>query len=187
MKKVIAILMILSLVMVSSVSAFAATEVGTQPPIPVWLTAPGIGGTGGSEGGGGETVGGGIDFSITEKIPMTVRPGSSELSFPNIKVTNNAATGQLKISKIEGKAVNGWTLKRDNEKYFSRLKADTKELSIVADNVHDFAVNSVYVLGDTKLVPPKSSNIVELSGHIGTFTKAMKCIVANLIPTIAIY
>lgn len=184
MKKGFIVLLALAFVMAGSTCAFASS-VGEQAPIPVWLNAPAIGDSG--EGEGGEVIVGGVDFSITDKVPGSVTPGSSVLSFPNVKVTNNAATGQLKIEQIEAKAVNGWALKQDKASYFNNLKADTKELSIVADKMHDFALNSVYVLGDTKLVAPGKSASVSFSGHVGTFTTAMKCIVANIIPTIAIY
>lgn len=174
------------LTITGSTFAFAST-LGEQPPIPVWLTAPAIGDSGGGGSGGGSGVGG-VDFSITDKVPMTVKAGSSTLNFPDIVVTNHANTGQLAIASIEAKAVNGWALKPDKASYFERVKSDTKELSIVADNVHDFATDGIYYLGETRLVPPKEgTNFISLSGHVGTFTKEMKCIVANLIPTIAVY
>lgn len=180
MKKGLSILLALAFIMTAGSTYAFASSVGEQAPIPVWLNAPAIGDS-------GEEIIGGVDFSITDKVPGSVTPGSSVLSFPNVTVTNNAATGQLKIEQVEAKAVNGWFLKPDKASYFKNLKADTKELSIVADNTHDFALNSVYVLGDTKLVSPGKSASVSLSGHVGTFTTAMKCIVANIIPTIAIY
>lgn len=183
MKKCLILLTALLLTLASGTSVFASS-LGEQPPIPVWLTAPGIGDSGG--GGGGGT--GGIDFTITDKIPMTTEEGSSKLTFPDMKVTNNANTGQLLIYKLEAKAVNGWTLKKDRASYFEKLKADTKELSIVADGVHDFATDGIYELGSSKLVAPRGGvNSVSFSGHVGTFTKDMHCIVANLIPTIALY
>lgn len=186
MRKGLSILLALILVIGGSTFAFAST-LGEQPPIPVWLTAPAIGDSGGGGSGEGGIVGG-VDFSITDKVPMTVTPGSSTLNFPDIKVTNNANTGHLLIYKVEVETVNGWTLKPDKASYFEKLKADTKELSIVADGVHDFATNSIYLLGESKLVAPKGeSNTVSFSGHVGTFTQEMKCIVANIIPTIAIY
>lgn len=183
MRKGLSILLALILVIGGSTFAFAST-LGEQPPIPVWLTAPAIGDSGSGESG----AVGGVDFSITGKVPMTVTPGSSKLNFPDIKVTNNANTGQISIYKVEVEPVNGWILKPDKASYFEKLKADTKEISIVADGVHDFATGSVYLLGDSKLVAPKGeSNTVSFSGHVGTFTQEMKCIVANIIPTIAIY
>lgn len=187
MKKGLSIL--LAFILVISCSTFAfASSLGEQPPIPVWLTAPGIGDSGGGGSGEGGSGVGGVDFSINDKVPMTVTAGNSTVSFDDLVVTNHANTGQLKIYKIEVLAVNGWALKPDKASYFEKLKADTKELSIVADNVHDFALDSVYYLGDTRLVAPRNGvNSVSFSGHVGTFTREMRCIVANIIPTIAIY
>lgn len=184
MKKLMSLLLIAILVISATSMCFAATTLGPQSPIPIEVTVPAIGT---SSGGTGGSSGTGVDLSITEKVTIASTAGSPVLQFGDIVVTNHANTGQLKIAKVEVTAANGWTIKPDSESYFKNLKSNTKEVSIVADGVHDFS-EGPYILGETKLVKPDDGEAtITFSGHIGTFTKAETYTVAHAVLTIEAY
>lgn len=178
MKKILSTSMILVLMMtLTTGTAFAATGTTAQGnTVPVYLSAPAI------------SDGAGIDFTITDSITMTAESGSTALEITDLEITNNAKVGQLKVDSLEASAATGWTMKTDTESYFTGLKADTKEFSLVCGD-NDFANTAKKEYGETKLLAADGgSQTFEFTGHIGTFTTAVTSTkVAEIVATVSVY
>ena len=169
MKKILSIVTVIAIIaMMSTGMCFAATQ-----DVPVKLTAPAISDAG-------------IDFSVNaEGIKAEAATGTTTLTYDDLKITNNATVGQIKLDSVSATAETGWTLKADDADYFKGLKADTKEFSMVTEGQDLSEAAKTYT--DNKIAAGAEIT-VSFTGNIGTFTEAITATqIAKVVPTVSIF
>lgn len=164
MRKVSVIAVMAVMIMASTAMSFASTD--NPQTVPAHINVP-------------VTA---IDFTITEKINMTGSTNSNDLTVDSLEVTNNNTIGVLYIDSITATAVGGWTL-IENTTDFTKVAANAKQVSMVADGSHDMTI--AYTAAGT--VDPKQTDTTTFTGKTGIVSTAVDDEkVADVVVTVSI-
>ena len=124
-----------------------------------------------------------IDFTITEKINMVGTANSNDLTIDSLEVTNNNNIGVLNIDSVQATAVEGWTIAAQDTD-FTKLGADAKNFSMIADSTHDMSTGAYTAAGQ---VDPKATDTTTFTGKTGIVTTAIDDTkVADVVVTVSV-